>query len=740
MKKIKLLALAAFAMLSTNVFAADAYLVKAGLVFKYDDTAMSTDSKNPQGCTLAGVKKVLVNGNPSPAASYEIPASFDKEFQNENTYYFKVTGCENGWETKTVTLGDAECMAVGDMTSLTLNVDNWAAAAFTGYEYGSLAKLTTLVIADGKKVKTARTVANLQLTAAVKASLTTLDIADVNITALGNADFQVVAEGAWDKLTTITLPTALTTIGTTTDAAGVFPGFKGTTISIPSKVTIIGANAFKGAALTGITFETDDKSKTSLTTIGASAFEGCEALASIALPAEVTSIGNSAFKGCVKLATAAVPGELVAAGLGESAFEGCVLLEEIDLSAAQITTLEDNVFKGCEKLATITLPETVATIDAGAFEGTIVATINAPGCTSFNVNALGAAAANRAENKTLTTVVLGAPAVATGAYTFANCTALENVTIAFADIANAINANFFYGCTKLAAFKWDATTNANASINNDAFNKCTPNVVISTSNIYIDAFPSAPKFCVYATAAAKTFKTVADASGAAAAYGLIYDAANNLAVKAEDAKVYSVYVDVVDKVAYFTALMPSGGKYYVPAGSHCILKTDEAKAEIPVTYEAGGAGVPYDNVFTVTADTEYATFLSGVANTVAFGIHGIGTTNVGANVDDEANACFADRGNYLYRLSNNGSFGFNAYKKKLKAGQYFILLKTQPAAGRLQTVWLDENGNVEGEATAINSIVEKSQNAGVTYNLAGQKVKAGYKGVVIRNGKKMILK
>ena len=730
MKKIKLFALAAFAMLSTNVFAAtDAYLVKAGFVYKYTAGSESPDKDHPADCTLAGVKMVKVNDNASPAASYDIPASFDKEFQDETTYYFNVVGCEDGWE-NAGTYDGIECMAVGTMTSLTLHIDNMNATALaTQYQYGSLANLTTLVIVDGKETPTAYDFADLAITDKIKKSLTTLNIAKVKIETLKNEDFKVVANTAWDKLTSITLPTALTAIGTDADADGVFPGFKGTTISIPSKVTIIGKNAFKGAALTGITFETDDKSKTSLTTIGENAFDGCTALASIALPAEVTTVSAFAFNGCEKLATVTIPGELGAMGLGGSAFKGCKLLETIDLSASKIATLYVKTFEGCEKLKEVKLPATLADIRANVFNGTILEELNAPGVTKLDKDAFGTAAADRAENKTLKTVVLGAPATSgTGLteYTFANCTALENVTIAFADLVDAISANYFYGCTKLAAFKWDAPTAANVSLNNDAFNKCTPNVVISTSNIYIKENPSAPKFCVYATAAAKTFKTVADASGAAAAYGLIYDADHDLAVSAEDAKVYSVYVDPDDAIAYFTALMPKKGMYYVPQGKHCILKTDEAKAEIPVTYETAAVPVAYDDVFTVTEDTPYADFLSASPS--------------GKNADNATNATFATRGNYVYRLSNNSSFGFSAYKKTLKAGSFFILLKTQPAAGRLQTVWLDENGNVEGEATAINSIVKKAQNAGVIYNLAGQKVNASYKGVVIKDGKKYIQK
>ena len=101
-------------------------------------------------------------------------------------------------------------------------------------------------------------------------------------------------------------------------------------------------------------------------------------------------------------------------------------------------------------------------------------------------------------------------------------------------------------------------------------------------------------------------------------------------------------------------------------------------------------------------------------------------------------------GQYLYRLTNNaasGGFGFTYYTKdEIPAGQFFIASTKAPAAGRLNIVWLDEDGNVEGDATAINGIVKKAQNDGIIYNLAGQKVNASYKGVVIKDGKKMIMK
>jgi len=45
------------------------------------------------------------------------------------------------------------------------------------------------------------------------------------------------------------------------------------------------------------------------------------------------------------------------------------------------------------------------------------------------------------------------------------------------------------------------------------------------------------------------------------------------------------------------------------------------------------------------------------------------------------------------------------------------------------------------ESTAINSIVSKRDNSSsATYNLAGQRVGKAYKGIVVKDGKKMIVK
>ena len=64
-----------------------------------------------------------------------------------------------------------------------------------------------------------------------------------------------------------------------------------------------------------------------VTAIGNSAFEGCESLRSIEIPASVTSIGDSAFAGCEILRSIEIPASVTS--IGKCAFSGCYSLSNI---------------------------------------------------------------------------------------------------------------------------------------------------------------------------------------------------------------------------------------------------------------------------------------------------------------------------------------------------------------------------------------------------------------------------
>ena len=75
---------------------------------------------------------------------------------------------------------------------------------------------------------------------------------------------------------------------------------------------------------------------------------------------------------------------------------------------------------------------------------------------------------------------------------------------------------------------------------------------------------------------------------------------------------------------------------------------------------------------------------------------------------------------------------------KIPAYGFFVLAKKVAASAPRQVIWLDDMGNVTA-IEAVETVAEKTTN-GAIYNIAGQKVDASYKGLVIKNGKKFIQK
>ena len=70
-------------------------------------------------------------------------------------------------------------------------------------------------------------------------------------------------------------------------------------------------------------------------------------------------------------------------------------------------------------------------------------------------------------------------------------------------------------------------------------------------------------------------------------------------------------------------------------------------------------------------------------------------------------------------------------------GNGFVLFQCGDFAG---TTIVKNVKVIDLDATAIKSVKKADKADGATYNLAGQKVNASYKGVVIKNGKKFIQK
>ena len=113
-------------------------------------------------------------------------------------------------------------------------------------------------------------------------------------------------------------------------------------VEIPNTVTKIGNSAF------GVNFSRAFKNlkevvmSDNITSIGVSAFSGCDKLKYIDIPSGVTSIGTCAFQNCSSLTSIVIPNG--------------------------IDTISSNTFDGCKNLNNITIPNNVKVIGSAAFQ------------------------------------------------------------------------------------------------------------------------------------------------------------------------------------------------------------------------------------------------------------------------------------------------------------------------------------------------------------------------------------
>ena len=228
-----------------------------------------------------------------------------------------------------------------------------------------------------------------------------------------------IGEGAFsgcNKLEQIIIPNSVTSIGELA-----FGGCDAlNSVSIPANVTHIGDGAFGGCGkLWKIDVAEDNpnycvdngalfnKDKTCLlrsevhqyeiiyqipdgvTSIGAWAFSGNDALAVILIPDSVTSIGRFAFAGCTNLSSSDIPDSVKSMEWGlfnacteltkvtlpngiekisYAMFYGCSSLKEVKIPDS-VTVIGDSSFFCCTSLTSINIPRSVKTIDSYAFHG-----------------------------------------------------------------------------------------------------------------------------------------------------------------------------------------------------------------------------------------------------------------------------------------------------------------------------------------------------------------------------------
>lgn len=185
--------------------------------------------------------------------------------------------------------------------------------------------------------------------------------------------------------------------------------------------------------------------------------------------------------------------------------------------------------------------------------------------------------------------------------------------------------------------------------------------------------------------------------------------------------VYSAFIDELDNKLYMDPLQIVDGQFIVEKGQVVVIRSTKSfdvkayttDADNTMRYQKVGAVYNLINDLRYTEDPISA---------------------------DELGTLYYDLGQYVYYLTNpatTGSIYFN-----ILGSSYYLPAKSVytvrngMASARMEVVWLDNNE----EATAILNVVKKNAANGAIYNLAGQKVDASYKGIVIKEGKKFIQK
>lgn len=113
-----------------------------------------------------------------------------------------------------------------------------------------------------------------------------------------------------------------------------------------------------------------------ITTVGACAFLGCQALTEIDLP-NVTQIKREAFETCTSLSTVNLPKVTY---LDRSAFENCAIPQA---NFPLVTTIENRCFYGATHLISANLP-LITNLPVDAFRGAVIQTVDFAAITNIN--------------------------------------------------------------------------------------------------------------------------------------------------------------------------------------------------------------------------------------------------------------------------------------------------------------------------------------------------------------------
>ena len=510
------------------------------------------------------------------------------------------------------------------------------------------------------------------------------------------------------------------------------------TYTLPRKVVTIGESAFENTGLTTLSLGT----KSNLKTVGGFFIQGTAITEIDFTPAEsnLTAIADNAFS------STTLKKVIFAKDLDEET--GLYDYENDQITAIPVTA-GVSMFTGATAIEEIVFPGALTSIAEGALAQTVLKTLDLShtGIAANGIENLFTASATL-PFASLTSVALPNAETAIKAGAFAYCTGLTTITIPAAWATNQlVKDNAFKGCTGLTTVNFEPTdptafTVAAAThyglFQKDAFADCN-SVSIATTEDYAVTYmgtnaagtTNAPTKCKYSYTATVIEDDIWAISFATGSNNQAFKYMNSTKtenatsggckISKDDAIVYSVYVDDdgttdSDGTIYIFPYRVSAGYYWVDVDEPFIIKAKDGKTTVNALRVPALGWPGSTKVYPAGAGDLDINLTAGVTVT-----------------------SLTPAGEYLYvGAIKNGVLGFGKpASNSMAKGQYFVTSKkAYSASGRLNVVWVDEN-----DATAIQTIQTKAAaKNGAIYNLAGQKVNAAYKGVVIKDGKKYIQK
>lgn len=304
-----------------------------------------------------------------------------------------------------------------------------------------------------------------------------------------------------------TIPSGVTAIG-----AYAFAQASGVTeVTIPAWVTRVEAYAFYGIAnLQKVTFAASTTDFGSVT-IGAHAFDGCTALATVdyqggakiveigayafanikalqtlEIPATVTKVGDYAFTGCSARYATIADGEN-AITFGTGVYANCTNLYSITLPA-RVTALPEGAFGGCSSLRDVKVDENnqiLKDIDGVLFtkDGKELLFFSAVRGGTYEIPAGVEVIGSKvfADNSSLTGITLGPDVTTISNRAFYNCTGLAGATLTIGPKVTYIGEYAFYN-TGISKLIFDQTGTEELAFAKGAFRKAINNTSTSTTS------------------------------------------------------------------------------------------------------------------------------------------------------------------------------------------------------------------------------------------------------------------